>query len=89
MLYKTTDARSLVWLRIVLRNFDDWRTSARLIKGLPLESAKFQHASDPSSFEALIAFELMARAACGHRRHGRFNSLQQHSGGEKEAGNYN
>src|SRR6266404_7274235 len=54
------------------------------LKGFAVESARFQHASDPSSFEALIAFDPMARAARGCRRLGRVYSLQQHSGGEKE-----
>src|SRR6266480_1968408 len=53
-------------------------------QGFGVESTEFQHASDPSSFEALIAFDVMARAARGHRRHRRVYSLQQHSGGEKE-----
>src|SRR5947199_5713407 len=53
-------------------------------QGFAVEPAKFQHASHPSSFEALIAFDLMARAARSHRRHCRVYSLQQHSGGEKE-----
>jgi len=55
----------------------------------PTQSANFNMHRDPSSFEALIAFELMARACLRHRRHGRVYSLQQHSAEKKEGGNYN
>src|SRR6266480_2258295 len=67
-----------------LRNFDDCRVTARQIKGYLNKSAEFHRASDPSSFEALVAFDLVARLARRGWSNGGISSLQQHSGGEKE-----
>src|SRR5436853_6196808 len=43
---------------------------------------EIQYEPDLSSFEALVAFELVARSARSCWSHGRVCSLQQHSGGE-------
>jgi len=47
-------------------------------------AGKLLHAPNSSSFEALVAFELVAWLARGSGSNGGISALQQHSGGEEK-----